>query len=543
MRRAHDPLKSEARTSAERQRLLSLAEENSRLRTQLEEAEETLRAIRSGEVDAVIVTGPKGEQVFTLKGEDLPYRALVEAMNEGAATFSSQGLLTYCNSRFPALFGLAEENIVGKLLQEFMPAAHLAAIQDLFQRAVNGQAGEGEFRFEVEGGNPRVIRVSLSRVNEEDVASVCMVATDFTRHEGEVMLRLAQKAARCGSWQWNPITGECVWSTEYWDIFGLEVGSCRPNYENFLKSVHPDDRHQVDSILKRQLREGHFNLEFRSRWPNGSVRWILAVGTVVAPDSVIGLNMDITERKQTEQALIRSEKLASVGRMAATVAHEINNPLSAVMNSLFLMQASTALTASDRDYLRIIDGELKRIAHITRQSLGFYRDRSGPSTFVVDALLDSVLDVLRAKMQTRNLTVTKECDPELRLTGIFGELRQVFANLVTNAIDAVQNGGCIHMRAIAVSSADDGGEMVVISVRDNGQGIAPGSLEHIFEPFFTTKESTGTGLGLWISKQIVEKHMGSIEVHSNTQGPARGTTISVRLPKSETSRQTAKPAA
>lgn len=541
-RPANSP-RSDARASAERQRLQHLTEENSQLRARLEEAEETLRAIRSGEVDAVIVAGPKGEQVFTLKGEDLPYRALVEAMNEGAATFSNEGLLTYCNSRFPPLFGLAEENIVGRLLHEFMPAAHGAAIQDLFRRAVNGQLSEGEFRFEVEGGNPRVIRVSLSRVEDENIPAVCMVATDFTQHQGEVMLRLAQKAARCGSWQWNPITGESVWSTEYWDIFGLKIGSCRPSYENFLHAIHPDDRRQIDSSLKRQLIEGHFTVEFRTRWPDGSVRWILGVGTVVAPDSVIGLNMDITERKQTEQALIRSEKLASVGRMAATVAHEINNPLSAVMNLLFLMQARAGLAPSDRDYLRIIDGELKRIAHITQQSLGFYRDRSGPTTFAVSALLDSVLDVLRAKMRAKNITVTKECDPELQMTGIFGELRQVFANLVTNAIDAVQNGGSIQLRAIATSPAGDHGEMVVVSVRDDGQGVAPNSLEHIFEPFFTTKEETGTGLGLWISKQIVEKHMGAIEVRSSTQGAARGTTVSVRLPKSQTSRQPAKPAA
>lgn len=543
MPRPANSLKSDARGSAERQRLQRLAEENSQLRARMEEAEETLRAIRSGEVDAVIVAGPKGEQVFTLKGEDLPYRALVEAMNEGAATFSSQGLLTYCNSRFPPLFGLAEENIVGRFLQEFMPAEHVAAIQDLFQRTVNGQPSEGEFRFEVENGNPRVIRVSLSRVNEEDVASVCMVATDLTQHQGEVMLRLAQKAARCGSWQWNPITGECVWSTEYWDIFGLTIGSCRPSYENFLNSIHPDDRRQADSTLRRQLLEGHFNLEFRARWPNGSVRWILGVGTVVAPDSVIGLNMDITERKQTEQALIRSEKLASAGRMAATVAHEINNPLSAVMNSLFLVQASTGLTDSDRNYLHIIDGELKRIANITQQSLGFYRDRSGPSTFAVNALLDSVLDVLRAKLHRKNIAVSKECDPQLQMTGIFGELRQVFANLVTNAIDAIQNRGCIHLQATATPGVGDSGDTVVISVRDNGQGVAPSSLEHIFEPFFTTKEITGTGLGLWISKQIVEKHAGSIEVQSSTQGADRGTTVYVRLPKSKTAQRPSQPAA
>ena len=526
-------------STAERQRLNDLSEENSQLRARLEEAEETLRAIRAGEVDAVVVAGPRGEQVFTLKGEDHAYRALVEAMNEGAATLSSDGLLTYCNPRFPALFGLTEDNVVGKLLQEFIPAAHLSAVQDLFEKAMDDQPGEQDFRFEVENGNPRVVRVSFSRVNDDDVPSVCMIATDLTQHQGEVMLRLAQKAAHCASWQWNPTTGECLWSSEYWDLFGLEAGSVRPTYSNFLNSVHSEDREAVHNSLKHQLAEGHFTLEYRTRWPDGTVRWILGLGTVVSPETVIGLNMDITERKQTEQALIRSEKLASVGRMAATVAHEINNPLSAVMNSLYLLQSSIGLTSSDRDYLLLIDGELKRIAHITQQSLGFYRDRSEPTTFAVHYLLDSVLDVMRAKLHAKNITATRECDTQLTITGIFGELRQVFANLVTNGIDAVQDGGVIHLRATPLRDDD----AVLISVHDNGQGIAPESLQHIFEPFFSTKESTGTGLGLWISKQIVEKHRGSIEVHSTTKGANRGTTIDVRLPRSKTFHQPSESAA
>lgn len=528
-------------TAAERQRLNDLSEENSWLRARLDEAEETLRAIGAGEVDAVVVAGPKGEQVFTLKGEDHVYRALVEAMNEGAATISGDGLLTYCNPQFPALFCLSEDDVVGKLLHEFMPPAHLSAVQDLFEDAMSGHPGKQDFRFEVENGNPRVIRVSFSRVNDEDLPSVCMIATDLTQHQGEVMLRLAQKAAHCASWQWNPANGECLWSSEYWDLFGLKAGSCRPTYNNFLNSVHSEDREAVHNSLKRQLADGHFNLEYRTCWPDGTVRWILGLGTVVSSENVIGLNMDITERKQTEQALIRSEKLASVGRMAATVAHEINNPLSAVMNSLFLLQSSIGLTPSDRDYLRLIDGELKRIAHITQQSLGFYRDRSEPTTFPVHSLLNSVLDVLRAKLKAKNITVTKECDPELTITGIFGELRQVFANLVTNGIDAVQDGGSIHLRASVV--ADNGAHTVLISVQDNGQGIAPKYLQHIFEPFFSTKESTGTGLGLWISKQIVEKHMGSIELHSTTEGANRGTTIDVRLPQLKTARQPSQSAA
>ena len=501
-----------------------LAEENANLQSRLEEAEETMQAIRSGEVDAVIVSGPQGEQVFTLKGEDHAYRALVEAMNEGAATISSNGFVTYCNNRFPLLFGLKEEHVIGRLLSALVPAAHAANIQDLFFQAMRGAACEGEFRFDVEDGIPRVVHVSLSRVDVDEAPYVCMVVTDLSQHQGEVMLRLAQKAAHSGSWQWNPITNESVWSPEYWEVFGLEPGSCRPNFENFMRSVHCDDRDEVQRSMKRQIAEGHLDLQFRAEWPDGSVHWIWLFGTLISSECVIGLSMDISERKQTEQALIRSEKLASVGRMAASIAHEINNPLSAVMNTLFLVQATDSLPASAREYLILADAELKRIAHIAQQSLGFYRESSEPTTFAVVGLLDSVIDLLDPRIKTKRINLFKDCHSGLQMTGVFGELRQVLSNLVINAVDAVAEHGTITLKATLVNDA------VQVSVSDNGSGIGPSALGHIFEPFFTTKKAIGTGLGLWVSKQIVEKHRGSIKVDSDIREATRGTTFLIEIP-------------
>jgi two-component system, NtrC family, sensor kinase len=253
------------------------------------------------------------------------------------------------------------------------------------------------------------------------------------------------------------------------------------------------------------------------------------------------LQAEILLRKKAEEALIRGEKLASVGRMAAVLAHEINNPLEAVTNLLFLAQTTEGLPEAARQYLETADAELKRIAHITRQTLGFYRESSGPITFHVPSLLDSVLDVFRAKKISKQAIVEKQCDEEIQLTGFPGELRQVFSNLLMNSLDAVAEGGRVTLRAAYSRGFGVNRRRIRITVSDNGHGMNPSAAGQIFNPFFTTKGSLGNGLGLWVSKQIVEKHSGSFQVRSCTTGPHKGTTFSVILPISGSSVET-KPA-
>jgi len=219
---------------------------------------------------------------------------------------------------------------------------------------------------------------------------------------------------------------------------------------------------------------------------------------------------------------VRSEKLASVGRMAAVLAHEINNPLEAVGNVLFLAQSTEGLPDPARNYLETADAELRRIAHITRQTLGFYREATAPTTFHVAFLLDSVFDLLKAKIASRQAIVERECDVTLQVTAFQGELRQVLSNFLLNSLDALDDNGKVTVRASI--STDDLSEarQIRISVADNGQGISEEALPHIVEPFFTTKGSIGNGLGLWVSKQIIEKHGGEVTVDSCTYGPQRG---------------------
>jgi two-component system, NtrC family, sensor kinase len=243
----------------------------------------------------------------------------------------------------------------------------------------------------------------------------------------------------------------------------------------------------------------------------------------------VQLQAAIILAKKAEEALIGSEKLASAGRMAAVLAHEINNPLAAVMNLLFLAQTTASTPGPVRQYLKMADDELKRIAHITRQTLGFYRESSVPTDFLVVTLLNSITDLLQAKIVSTQVTVEKQCDDLLQVTAIFGELRQVISNLMLNSLDALGEGGRITLRASTSRNPLDGSSRIRITIADNGHGISATALPRIFEPFFTTKGSTGNGLGLWVCKQIIEKHGGSIRARSHTCD-SHGTTFSVVLP-------------
>lgn len=239
---------------------------------------------------------------------------------------------------------------------------------------------------------------------------------------------------------------------------------------------------------------------------------------------------DITNRKRAEAALLNSEKLAAVGRMAASIAHEINNPLEAVTNTLFLARLNAEEPASVRKFLDLADDELKRIAHITRQTLGFYREIATPTDVSVIDVLDAATDLLQGKIRKVRGRIEKRYDEDFHVSAIPGELRQVFANLLGNSLDAIDHGGVIQLRISRVRPVDGHPPRVRITVADNGHGIKPAARARIFEPLFTTKGSTGTGLGLWVAKQIVDKYQGSIYMRSCTAGARRGTLFAVLLP-------------
>ncbi|MGB6134845.1 MAG: ATP-binding protein [Acidobacteriaceae bacterium] len=239
--------------------------------------------------------------------------------------------------------------------------------------------------------------------------------------------------------------------------------------------------------------------------------------------------VDTTEQKRSEEALRRTEKLAAAGRLAASIAHEINNPLEAVTNLLYLIRQEN-LSPSTARFADQAQQEVARVSEIAQQTLRFYRQSTLPAVANVAELLDSIITLHLGRIQALPAELERDYASDLPLFCFAGELRQLFANLITNALDAMTpEGGRLLVRARAVSRD---GEMigVRVTVADTGCGITAEARKHIFEPFFTTKEATGTGLGLWVSEQIIRKHQGRVQIRSRAGGAATGTVFSVFFP-------------
>jgi PAS domain S-box-containing protein len=238
---------------------------------------------------------------------------------------------------------------------------------------------------------------------------------------------------------------------------------------------------------------------------------------------------DITEQKKIADTLQRSEKVAAVGRLAATMAHEINNPLESVTNLLYLARKDRNIAERTREYLQLADEELDRVAHVARQTLGFYRENAGPVLFKVSPVISDLVDVYSYRFRNRDVQVDKQLDTTAELFAPVGEFRQVFSNLLVNAIDALpSNGGRIRIRLETGHDWNGTGRSGVrLTVADTGTGIPPEVMPRIFDSFYTTKKDIGTGLGLWLTRSIVQKYGGSIHVRSRLQ---TGTVFSVFWP-------------
>jgi PAS domain S-box-containing protein len=245
---------------------------------------------------------------------------------------------------------------------------------------------------------------------------------------------------------------------------------------------------------------------------------------------ITAASQEITQQKKAEKALIQTEKLAAVGRLAASIAHEINNPLEAVTNLLYLARFSNSLTEIG-DYLQTAEIELRRVSAIAAQTLRFHRQTSSPQDVDTAALVSEVLNVYAGRLHNSRALVSTRLRAQRSVRAFGGEIRQVLANLIANALDAMSAApGTLSIRTREGTRWRTAERGIYLTVADTGSGIGPDAAKRIFEPFFTTKGSTGTGLGLWVSKEIIDRHGGSFGLRSS-QTPARcGTVFTVFLP-------------
>jgi PAS domain S-box-containing protein len=314
-------------------------------------------------------------------------------------------------------------------------------------------------------------------------------------------------------------------------LYGYNPGSFGGLYEHWVATLHPEDREFTPKTVMQAIAQREpWTAEFRIIRQDGAIRWMAGRGQCFYSDDdhpvrMLGVNIDITERKIAEEALRNSEKLAATGRLAATIAHEINNPLEAVTNFIFLAQRTKDLPETAEKYLDLADRELERVSHIAQQTLGFYRDTSAPVSVSIRDSLQDVLRLFESKLKYKSLSADLDIADDLEIEALRGEVRQVFSNLIANAIDASRKGGTIRVRARTI--AKRGSCFVRVSIADQGAGIPEGFRNNIFTPFFTTKKDVGTGLGLWVTRSMVEKHGGRISFRSKD---GHGTVFTVDFP-------------
>jgi signal transduction histidine kinase len=254
------------------------------------------------------------------------------------------------------------------------------------------------------------------------------------------------------------------------------------------------------------------------REPDGSVSGIIILG------------VDVTDAKRSEQLLLRSEKLNAVGRLASSIAHEINNPLESVTNLIFLAQ-SAAVSPKTKEYLATAEIELRRVSAIANQTLQFHRQSTNPGPVTVTSLIDATLPLYQSRIANARVQIERRDRARRPVTCLDGEIRQVLSNLIGNAIDAMsQKDRRLLIRSREGTDWRTGRRGVTLTIADTGSGMSADTISRIFEPFFTTKGNKGTGLGLWISREIIERHRGSLKVKSRDAAHCSGTVFTLFLP-------------
>lgn len=479
--------------------------------------------------------------------------AIVESSDDAIVSKDMKGIIHSWNKGAERIYGYPAAEMIGRHVSSLLPRDYPDDTDSIMERLRRGERIEHyETRRQTKDGRILSVSLTISPIRDESgaVVGASTIARDISeRKRSEDELRRSRKALQESELRFRSLVQN---SSDVITILNSD-GTIRyesPSIERILgykpedlagKSVfdfvHPDDRQRVMKVFEKHLAiPGSITpLELRFRHNDGSWRTLEATGNnLLQEPEVAGIvvnSRDITERKRTEDVLHATEKLATTGRLAAAIAHEINNPLEGVTNLLYLLENHPSLDAAARRYARMAQEEVARVARIARQTLAFYREPTVPVEVDVAELLNGLLELYGHKLQTRKIKLEKRLEGAAFITASPGEVRQVLSNLVANAIDAIPDSGQIHVHVFQSRDWRHPWQCGVrVTVADNGHGIRHEHLISIFDPFFTTKGDKGTGLGLWVSHGIVQKYGGNIHVHSSVRPGQSGTCFSVFFP-------------
>ncbi|MBV9181783.1 MAG: PAS domain S-box protein [Acidobacteria bacterium] len=474
--------------------------------------------------------------------------AIVESSEDPIIGKTLDGTITSWNAAATRLFEYQPEEIVGRsVLLLVPPDLHNEETRILEELRAGKRIAQQESQRLTKGGRRVDVSLTISPIKNAagQVIGGSTIARDITERkrseealrESEERFRTMAETAADGIFRIDEQSTILFANRAAEKIFGFSVEEM---VGSPITVLIPDylPRPQTPGI-HRHLPTGSRPLdweraEMRGRRKDGSeVALELSLGESSKDNKRLftGFVRDVTERKQMEAKLRLTEKLAATGRLAATISHEINNPLAAITNFIYLARQDRSLSQQARQHLEGAARELKRVVHIARHTLGFYRDTTSPVKVNVAQLLADIVELYRSKIAYKNLRVAMRAQEGCEVLGLEGEIRQVFSNILANAIEASPDEGTLVLHVCPARQWNRQGRLGVrVSIADRGVGISLPSRSKIFEPFYSTKQNVGTGLGLWISKSLVEKHRGSIRFRSSVAPGRSGTVFSVFLP-------------
>jgi len=465
--------------------------------------------------------------------------AIIASSDDAIVSKDLNGIITTWNEGARRIFGYEADEIVGQSILRLIPP-ELHHEEDFILGKI--RAGERIEHFETtrvrKNGEKFPISVTISPIKDDSgrIIGASKIARDISdrRRADESRSRLAAivESADDAIISKNLDGIITSWNRGARRLFGYEEHEIIG--QSILRLIPENLRHEEDEIL-RKLRAGekieHYETTRVSK--GGELR---AVSITISPirnsrGEVIGASKiarDVSDRKKVERMAIEAEKIATTGRMAAAIAHEINNPLASVLNLVFLARQEGVSKQDLQNYLATAEGELERVSHIARQTLGYYRETGSPSEVQLHRLIEEVLSVYRNRLLAYNIVVEATFNDLRKISVRRGEIVQVLSNVVSNAIDAMPRGGKLSISTTQLAKSDHDG--LQIAINDTGCGIRREHLGRVFEPFFTTKGSLGTGIGLWVARQLVERHGGQISLSSSTDAGDSGTGVTIYLP-------------